>query len=259
MLGKRKKQFSYPPHKRNPAKYMRTATRSAPNQFGSGYNPKYVKNAPPPPNAELKWHETSNFLSSWNAIGGGLPSHLIVNSLVQIAHGDSGDKRNGQKIMLKKITLRGTSEAYQNSNTTFNSTTPGDVWFRWFLIVDTQANGSAAPLTDVFETNPTGQDTFDLFNSLRSSGRFKVLLDKFVKVNAAAPMYNSTTQHTHVPNRLTHFKKTIGNLNIPISYYDGSDALTSLKTNNVFLVVFNGHDGTNLGINYRVRVRFLDY
>lgn len=227
-------------------------------QFGPGYNPKQISYRPPPPNCEVKWNDTTSGTSSWVASGSGLPSHVGFDSLVRIAQGDQGYQRNGHKITVKKVTVRGTCEANQNSNATFTSTTPGEVYFRWMLFIDTQCNGAFPTVSDVFEENPTGGDNFDIYNSLTESGRFKVLMDKFIKVSAACPMFNTNTQHTHVSNRLTHFKKTI-NLNLPITYSDGSANMAAIRNNNLFMIVFNGHDGTNLSVNYRARVRFTDY
>ncbi len=252
MLGKRRKQVSYP--KQWDAKRKKTASA----QYGSGYDPKRVSKRPPPPNAELKWNDLTGLETTWVAAGSGLPSHKGVDSLVRIAQGDQGYQRNGNKITLRKLTIRGAVEAYQNSNTTFNSTTPGEVWFRWLIIIDTQANGAFPTVTDIFEEDPTGGDQFDVYNSLKELGRYKVLMDKFIKVSAATPMYNNSSGHTHVQNRVTHFKKSF-NLNLPIQYSDSTSNMTSVRNNNIFMLVFNGHDGTNLGFNYRTRVRFTDY
>jgi len=228
------------------------------NQFGPGYNPKRVSNRKPPPNAELKWNDTTGIVNTWVAAGGGLPWHSAVDSLVRISAGDEGFQRNGQKITVKKLTIRGTVEANQNSNATFTDTTPGEVYFRWMIFVDTQSNGAFPTVTDIFEENPTSGDSFDIYNSLRESGRYKVLMDKFLRVNQAHPMYNTSSGHTHVGNRLTHFKKTI-NLNMPITYSDTTSNLAAVRNNNIFMVIFNGHGSTNLSYNYRCRVRFTDY
>ena len=53
-------------------------------------------------------------------------------------------------------------------------------YFRWILMIDTQANGAFPNLTDVFEENPTG-DQFDIYNSLRETGRYKILMDKVLE------------------------------------------------------------------------------
>lgn len=252
MLGKRKKQIAYP--KQWDAKRKKTANQ----QFGPGYNPKQVSYRKPPPNAELKWFDKTSVQNGWNAAGGGMPSNLTTTTLVDIAAGDDGYNRNGNKIMVRKLTIRGACELDQNDSATFTSTTPGEVWFRWLIIIDTQANGGIPALTDVFEEDPTSGDSYDLYNSLKEAGRYKVIMDKYIKVNQAHPMYNTTSGHTHVANRVTHFKKTI-NLNLPIHYTGGQGAVGQVRNNNIFMVVFNGHDGTHCRVNWRTRVRFTDY
>jgi len=260
MIGKRKKQFSYPASKKPYG--ARAASDIVPfaakNQFGPGYNPKRISYRAPPPNGEVKWFDTSNSISSWVAASADLPSHVAIDSLNRIEGGDKGYNRNGNKIQVTKINLRGTCLLGQNSNETFNSTTPGEVYFRWLLIIDTQCNGSTPAATDIFEQSPVSQDQFSVYNSLTESGRFKVLMDKFIRVNQAHPMFNTETHHTHVGNRLTFFKKTF-KVNLPIVYSDNLSNLASVRNNNIFMVIFNGHDGTHCEISYRARIRFTDY
>lgn len=256
MLGKRRKQWAKPVQKRR--KSVSDIIPFSPKQFGSGYDPKSVSLRKPPPNLEKKWFDVTANTSSWNAAGSGLPCHLGYDSLVRIPQGDNGDHRNGNKIMVTNVTLRGTCQCVESSNATFTSTTPGDVYFRWFVIIDTQCNGAFPAVTDIFEETPTGGEQFDIFNSLLESGRYKVLMDKYVRVPAAAPMYNSASGHTHVPNRLIHFNKSF-KLNLPIHYSDGTANMAAVRTNNIFMLVFNGHDGTNCRVNWRARIRFTDY
>ena len=42
-------------------------------------------------------------------------------------------------------------------------------------MIDTQANGAFPNLTDVFEEKNPGGDQFDIYNSLRETGRYKNL------------------------------------------------------------------------------------
>lgn len=259
MLGKRKKQFSMPPHKKQP--YIRSTQRSIPGvskQFGSGYNPKAISYRKPPPNSEVKWNDAFITNDTWVTNVTGLPPHKAFDNLLLIAHGDNGYNRQGNKIMVTKINFRFTSGVQGASNGTFEDTTPGDVWFRWFLIIDTQSNGAVPAMTDVFEELPDGVQ-FDVYNSLREAGRFKVLMDKFVKVPQAHPMFNSVSHNTHTATRHSHCKKTF-NVNLPIQYSDGNANMTSIRNNNIFVVVFCGHTGgANCWATYRARVRFTDY
>ena len=68
---------------------------------------KVVSARPPPPNAEIKWYDQTG-VSTFNNASSSVPVHAAVGSLNLISQGDQGDNRNGQKIMVRSIDLRGT-------------------------------------------------------------------------------------------------------------------------------------------------------
>ena len=85
------------------------------------------------------------------------PVHAAVGSLNLISQGDQGDNRNGQKIMVRSIDLRGTVEVAKHSGSDFDDLKCETHYFRWILMIDTCQWG-LPNLTDVFEENPTGGD-----------------------------------------------------------------------------------------------------
>ena len=70
------------------------------------------------------------------------PVHAAVGSLNLISQGDQGDNRNGQKIMVRSIDLRGTVEVAKHSGSDFDDLKCETHYFRWILMIDTQANGA---------------------------------------------------------------------------------------------------------------------
>ena len=76
-------------------------------------------------------------------------------------------------------------------------------------MIDTQANGAFPNLTDVFEENPTGGDQFDIYNSLRETGRYKILMDKVLRINELTPGWNTQTNRWHAASRLQYFQKHV--------------------------------------------------
>ena len=84
--------------------------------------------------------------------------------------------------MVRSIDLRGTVEVAKHSGSDFDDLKCETHYFRWILMIDTQANGAFPNLTDVFEENPTGGDQFDIYNS---SGKlvYKILMDKVLRIN----------------------------------------------------------------------------
>ena len=144
-------------------RYTEKVAKEKRSQFGPGYNPKVVSARPPPPNAEIKWYDQTGVSTFNNASS--VPVHAAVGSLNLISQGDQGDNRNGQKIMVRSIDLRGTVEVAKHSGSDFDDLKCETHYFRWILMIDTQANGAFPNLTDVFEENPTGGDQFDIYNS----------------------------------------------------------------------------------------------
>lgn len=256
MLGKRKKQFSMPPHKRDSRKMVRKD-----QTYGAGYNPKAPRPVRPLAYAEKKWHDTSfKFISgSWTAATTDWPTYASVPSLNLIAAGSEGYERDGSRINAYKLNIRGACNVDKHSSTTYNGTIPDTGYFRVLVYIDTQCNGSATSLDLLFEQRPTGQDSFDVYNSLLDNGRIKVLMDKYVRVPEAVVTYDPNDGKFYAPSRIVHFKKTF-NLNLPIQYGDQYANLSSVRTNNIGLLVFAGFaTGDQCVCSFRTRLRYTDY
>ena len=196
-------------------RYTEKVAKEKRSQFGPGYNPKVVSARPPPPNAEIKWYDQTG-VSTFNNASSSVPVHAAVGSLNLISQGDQGDNRNGQKIMVRSIDLRGTVEVAKHSGSDFDDLKCETHYFRWILMIDTQANGAFPNLTDVFEENPTGG-----INSISTipseTGRYKILMDKVLRINELTPGWNTQTNRWHAASRLQYFQKHV-NLDLPIQF-----------------------------------------
>ena len=106
-------------------------------------------------------------------------------------------------------------------------------------MIDTQANGAFPNLTDVFEENPTGGDQFDIYNSLRETGRYKILMDKVLRINELTPGWNTQTNRWHAASRLQYFQKHV-NLDLPIQFSDQYGNLASVRNNNICMIILWG-------------------
>ena len=73
--------------------------------------------------------------------------------------------------MVRSIDLRGTVKVAKHSGSDFDDLKCETHYFRWILMID--PSQGLPNLTDVFEENPTGGDQFDIYNSLRETGRYK--------------------------------------------------------------------------------------
>ena len=105
-------------------------------------------------------------------------------------------------------------------------------------MIDTQANGAFPNLTDVFEENPTGGDQFDIYNSLRETGRYKILMDKVLRINELTPGWNTQTNRWHAASRLQYFQKHV-NLDLPIQFSDQYGNLSSVRNNNICMIILS--------------------
>lgn len=232
----------------------------APPQFGYGYDPKRSSRRPMPPNAEIKWYDQTG-TSAFTSAGSALPTRCSIASLNLIASGNEGATRIGNKITVTKLNFRyfvGTSDG---SSATFNDLISGDHYFRTMIFIDTQSNGGVPNFSDVFEEYPdgTGSDQFSIFNSLRETGRFKVLMDKVSHIPAYSPVYNTVTDHYHVPNRLCYEQASF-KLNLPVVYSDAYPNGASIRNNNIFVMVFSSHaSAAGFKFTYRSRLRYSDY
>ena len=95
-------------------RYTEKVAKEKRSQFGPIYNPKVVSARPPPPmqrsNGMIKLHNLQQCII--------IPVHAAVGS--QTLQGDQGDNRNGQKIMVRSIDLRGTVEVAKHSGSDFD-------------------------------------------------------------------------------------------------------------------------------------------
>lgn len=256
---KRRKQWSLPPAKRTTENVV-PFTPKKDFTFGKGYNPKAARTVKPLSYAEKKWHDDSRLVqpASWTNATVDWPTYYAVDSINKIAQGDTGYERNGTRINAFKLTLRGAVQVEQHASSTYVNTAPDTHYFRWIVFIDSQCNGAGASLDDLFQQTPNNLDQFDVFNSLYDTGRFKILMDKFIRVPEAVVTYDETNGQFYAPGRIVHFKKTF-NFQLPIQYGDSYANMSSVRTNNIGMVIFSGNAVKNQALSYRTRLRYCDY
>jgi len=167
---------------------------------------------------------------------------VLKNSLVLIPQGDTAIERDGRKATIKSIHVRGTF-FYEPAATS------GTTCVYFYIILDTQANGAAPAITDIFTTSGMDRN----FINLDNTSRFKVL--KKITVPFVAPSgVAAAKQKMIVP---IEFYKTC---NIPVDWSSNTGAITEIRSNNILAV--GGCDGASdgddlVGCNLSSRVRFV--
>ncbi len=118
-----------------------------------------------------------------------------------------------------------------------------------YLILDKQANGAAAGVTDVF----TGTGLSTALHNLVNSQRFIVLKKWNLAFNAGAGV---TTAYNTTVKLWTLYKRF---KSLPIEYSSTTGAITEIKSNNLFLMAGTGGLTDDLvSINGTIRLRFTD-
>jgi len=196
-----------------------------------GYSAKRAGFAP-----ELKFFDTS--------IGGTVDNtmEVIQTSLALIPQDDTQSGRDGRLAVIKSIQVRGVLE--------FNpAATDGmaNVWF--YVVLDTQANGAAPAVTDIFTSTAAGQNLINLNNS----GRFRILKKLCYTFNPTAGIVGafggkSAVVDFYIP------------CNIKMDWSSTTGAITEIRSNNILMVAgadVNGAADDLVAYEFNSRVRFI--
>lgn len=115
------------------------------------------------------------------------------------------------------------------------------------VYLDKQANGAAAVVTDVLETA-----SIDSFRNLANSGRFQVLKDRVVTLNATGGNFGSGGYGSFLYGQSIKWNK--GKMNVPLEFSSTVGTLTELRSNNLG-IMFISENGL-IQISYTSRLRF---
>jgi len=170
---------------------------------------------------ELKYFDTA--LAFNFDLTGEVPA---TGQLALIPQGDTESTRDGRLAVIKSIQIRGVS--------TFTpGAAAGGAYVTYlYLVLDTQANGAAAAITDVFTSNDM---TANMLN-LNNSGRFRILKKWVHKLTSQAGVQTALTE-AKVP--IEFYKRC----NIKMDWSSTTGAITEIRSNNIFLCAgANGAD-----------------
>lgn len=141
-----------------------------------------------------------------------------TGQLALIPQGDTESTRDGRQAVIKSVQIRGVI-----------TLTPGALAQAtcvcyMYLVLDTQTNGAAAAITDVFTSNVMSSNLLQLNNS----GRFRILKKWIWKF---APTAGVTTAWNDMVVPVEFYKRC----NIPMDWNSTTGAITEIRSNNIFL------------------------
>lgn len=187
--------------------------------------------------AEYKFFDTANSFTFDTT--GEVPATGQLNLIPQ---GVTESTRVGRKCVLKSIQMKGIVNSVPGAGGVGSTTA------FMYLVLDKQANGAAAAVTDVL----TGNLLTTAMRNLSNSQRFVVLKKWAWTLTAQAGV---ATAFAVTQRRFEFYKKC----NIPLEFSSTTGAITELRSNNLFLLAGadNNSDDTIQMIG-NTRVRFSD-
>lgn len=195
-----------------------------------------------PGSGELKFRDIAIADGSVSVTGG------VVTNLVAIPQGTGENERIGRKCTIKRIGIKWFTTLDPLNNAT--ESPPGDD-IRVIMYLDKQANGTAAQITDVLES-----DAVLSFNNLANSQRFRTIFDKHICLNRQSMSLTAVASPTVQSTGLTLYGEWYKNVNIPIEYSGTTGILSELRSNNIGMILISKEGQAHFG--GQVRMRFSD-
>ena len=187
------------------------------------------------------------------------PAYYHITSLNNIAQGDTGDGRKGNKIQLKRINLRMKVEVDPNSDDTWTDLVANAHVFRVIMYLDLRPNGAAPGWTEMFDPYPVNSGQLYDYNNPYQRDRFKILCDKFITVPPSFMLYDGMNYHSG--GNCKFFKVSVP-LDCATWFSDGTNNLASIQQNNLGLWIASDASSTaypTMKFSYRTKLRYHDF
>ncbi len=174
---------------------------------------------------------------------------ILEDSCNTIAQGVTESQRIGRKCTIRSINWR--FRVLLTGQTDVNNLAAAADTVRVILYLDKQANGAAAGVTDILES-----DDFQSFNNLANKSRFRTLMDRVYDLSASAGAGTSAAAANDTGPIFASdaiYKKC----NIPIEYSSTTGAITEVTSNNIGVLILAAA-GARTSFDSKMRLRFSD-
>lgn len=172
-----------------------------------------------------------------------------ADTLCAITQGDGPSSRDGRKIVLKSVHVKGTVDLPGADN--INN---GDTNVFIALVLDKQTNGAQLNAEDVF-TQTTGLSS-QPFRNLEYIQRFDVLASKTIVLNSGGIAYNGTTLIPLSTRATFEFYRT---LDLPVMFSTGGTGgqVSTIVDNSLHMIAIADNTSAIPQIIYNSRVRWV--
>ncbi len=200
-------------------------------------------------NQELKFldtHLTGSVVSSFGSV--------VSDNLVLLPTGASESQRVGRKAVIRSIELKLLFDLVEQSFAT-SSFAAAEDW-RFYVILDKQANGAAGTFAQVFQSASAAP--IRQYLNLENKSRFRIL--KELRGHIESPLLTLTSSTADLStvspvqkqvSCMLRFKK-----GIPVEYSGGTGGLSEIRSNNILLMAVS--ENGILRMDGNIRVRYTD-
>ncbi len=204
---------------------------------------------------ELKFYDTSLVNATLLAVTGSTggehnPSATItLNSVTQ---GDGASSRDGRKIVMKNISLKG---LITHANTIDQTALSPQIEVFVALVLDTQTNGVLLKSEDVF-TNKGAAANMGVhpFNNMTNVPRFRILKRRTFKLGLPQAVYDGTNIEESGVKMAFDWYINLGNL--VINYNAGiTESIANIVDNSLNIIAWA--DQAEVKLSYNARMRFV--
>lgn len=194
---------------------------------------------------ELKYIDQSYATAAIsNSIAGAFANPLTEGALNSIALGDGESDRDGRKVLLKSIHIRGAM--YRLTETSIGS----DLVARLIVFLDTQTNGAEAAPELLINTGAVHPEY--AYRNMQQTKRFKVLKDGIFVLSQNAAAGGNTTVVSGPGATLFDWNF---NVHIPVIYSGATEVIASIVDNSI--QVYCMASGNDCTLRYESRIRFV--
>lgn len=204
---------------------------------------------------EKKFYDTSlnggTILAPADAAGGEQnPSATVL--LNTVAQGDGESNRDGRKISMDSIQVKGTIQVPTQANATAT-----DVACKVFLalVLDTQTNGANLNSEDVYKnTNANGVTATEVMRNLQYASRFRILKTWSRVLRQPTVVWDGTNIEQggfHQTFEIYHSLK-----GMPVTYSGTTSDVANITDNSLHIIAYCSNVGLAPTISYNARLRF---
>lgn len=192
-----------------------------------------------------------NYINSSGASAAYTDSALIPSAI-----GSGYGQINGNRYKLKKLRVRGSL-----SVTTEQTATVADVaqQVRLLLVMDTQPNGAQAQGEDIMQDIGAGAECLFSFKRVaESSGRFRILKDKFITLQPAVAVNNASATTVSTAYNSAVFKlqyQPKEPILVNVKSGNSSPTVAGLGTCNIFMLAYRADPSGAAGVLVRAASR----